>query len=109
MIFKDVLFEFYGMVSRKWVTAESEMGPMTVSEDGTQMTLQVECPGDLPYLIKGRKLPSGKFSGRHVGKPSDVEVLASWGKVAGGRYEGMRREIPADYDVLQFTFRLQQP
>jgi hypothetical protein len=111
VIIKNVLFEFRKPANAEatiWTLIEGEVGEVQINEDRTQMALDIPCPDDLPYMIRGRRLPDGHFSGRHVGQPDDEGVLASWREVEDGHWEGQWRETNVDpgEEVLQFTFRL---
>ena len=107
MPIEGVVFEFRELiVGGLGPITEIATGAVNVSEDGIVMTLEVSCPGDRPYCIRGRRLPNGKYSGRHIGAPDDVEVLASWREGDAGQWEGTWRETPSDQRLLRFTFSL---
>jgi hypothetical protein len=102
-----VVFEFRELiVGGLGPHSETATGEVLLSEDGMVMTLEVSCPGERPYHIRGRRLPNGSYSGRHVGAPDDTQVLASWRKGGGGQWEGTWRETPADEPLLRFAFSL---
>lgn len=52
--------------------------PGTVLVRPSEMVLEVEYPGELPYIIRGKARSGGFFSGRHEGRPEDVHVEAKW-------------------------------
>ena len=66
----DVLFEFFGADG-----LEQARGKV-IWRDG-EMALEVDCPGDRPYSIRG--IPHRDFlRGRHQDQPNDVAVEAKW-------------------------------
>lgn len=68
--YSDVQFEFFTVDG-----LESERGAVII-RDG-EMMLEVECPGDRPYSIRGT-VTRNFFVGQHQDRPDDVRVEAKW-------------------------------
>ena len=93
-----------------WMAHKTEVGTVRLCEDCTEMILEVSSGSYFKYLIRGRILPDGRYSGHHVGLPGDRVVMASWRSVpeTNQHYQGMWHEPqgrPGE-QVLQFTFQL---
>jgi hypothetical protein len=73
----------------------------TVLVRNREMILEVEYPGELAYLIRGR-LKGSFFSGQHEGQPEDLRVSAKWTQL-DDMYIGTWVEDGEDW---LFTFRL---
>jgi len=72
--FKDV--DFYFLSAADAETAEHNYrGTVIIREN--EMVLEVELPGDEPYLIKG-KTRDGFYEGDHEGMSGDIPVHAKW-------------------------------
>jgi hypothetical protein len=93
--YSDVQFEFLSAVDG----LESERGVVIV-RDG-EMVLEVECPGDRPYSIRGT-LSHDFFAGWHEDRTGDVAVVAKWIRL-DNIYIGTWTEAGKDY---LFKFRL---
>jgi hypothetical protein len=90
-----VLFEFVS------ATKPATAARGVVIARGAEMVLEVECPGDRPYLIRGADR-GGHFAGVHEGLPGDVPVHARWARL-DDRWVGVWHEDGWEY---LFTFRL---
>lgn len=69
--YDNVPFEFLSAGDEPTVSG----GTAIVREEG--MVLEVEWPGDRPYLIEGKRC-RGFWAGCHKGFPGDVPVEAKW-------------------------------
>jgi hypothetical protein len=83
-------------------TSSIQRGVVIVRD--TEMVLEVECPGDRPYLIRG-KAHDGYYAGVHEGLPEDVPVSAKWTRL-DDIWIGTWLEDGFDY---LFTFRITPP
>jgi hypothetical protein len=69
--YDNVLFEFLSGADKPIASR----GMVIIRE--SEMVLEIECPGDRPYLIKGKQ-KQDYYSGEHEGSPDDVSVEAKW-------------------------------
>jgi hypothetical protein len=90
-----VQFEFVSLAG----DVDASSGTVLV-RDG-EMVLEVECPGDRPYVIRGKAI-DGLYRGIHQGQPGDVPVAAKWIRL-DDIYIGTWREAGIEF---LFTFRL---
>lgn len=95
--YDDVLFQF--------LSAGDELGLSrgTVIVRDHEMVLEVECPDDRPYLIRGEPR-QGFWAGGHQGLPDDVPIQAKWTRL-DDIFIGTWLEEGIDY---VFTFHLPQ-
>jgi hypothetical protein len=89
-----VQFEFFSAHG-----LESQRGAVIIREG--EMVLEVECPDDRPYSIRGT-VNREYFVGKHQDRPDDVPVEAKWIRL-DDIYVGTWIEEGTDY---LFTFRL---
>ena len=93
--YSPVTFEIVGEDGR----SRKPRGVVIVRD--TEMVLEVECPGDQAYLIRGKDC-GGFYDGFNEGLEGDVPVHATW-SCQGGTYKGTWVEDNEDYT---FSFRL---
>ena len=91
----DVQFEFVSLAGDTYAYSG------TVIARDEEMVLELECPGERPYLICGQAIGEF-FRGAHQGLPDDVPVTAKWIRL-DDIYIGMWIEEGIDY---VFIFRL---
>ncbi len=91
----NIQFEFVSLAG------DADTNGGTVLMGDGEMVLEVECPGDRPYIIRG-KADEGFYRGIHQGQPDDAAVAAKWIRL-DDIYIGTWREAGAEY---LFTFRL---
>jgi hypothetical protein len=93
----------YPTVSFEFVSADDassiQRGVVIVRD--MEMVLEIECPGDRPYLIRG-KACEGFYEGVHEGLAGDIPVHAKWTRL-DDLWIGTWLEDGFDY---LFTFRL---
>jgi hypothetical protein len=78
----------------------SELRGVVIVRD-TEMVLEVEWPGDLPYLIRGKDC-GGFYNGFHEAPADDTDVQATWTR-SGDTCQGTWVE---DTYQSRFSFRL---
>jgi hypothetical protein len=93
--YKEVEFEFLSP------TEEAELLRGEVLIRDSEMLLDMACPDDTPYDIRGRATGSF-YQGQHKGRPGDVPVRAKW-VLLDDTYVGIW--IEGGYEFL-FRFRL---
>jgi hypothetical protein len=93
--YPSVTFEFVSVNG----TSRKPRGVVIVRD--AEMVLEVECPGDRPYLIRGKDR-GGIYEGFHEGPEGDVPVHATWTRF-GDICEGTWVEDGYDYRLM---FRL---
>src|SRR4051794_33030206 len=96
--YKNVSFELLGAGDSEAV--HRALRGTVIVRDG-EMVLEVELPGDRPYLIKGKEC-DGFYAGAHDGHKDDVPVYARWTRL-DNIWIGMW--VEEGYDYL-FSFEL---